>query len=132
MTTSTPPPPAGWYADPANPYAAVRYFDGMRWTDHVAGRQPIGSYVPAPVGDNPRDPMHWILPTGRSGWSIAAGYVALFATVLWFLGPVAFLLGLKALMVANRVGSHGRGRAIFAIVVGILSSIGLIWFLTLS
>lgn len=75
--------------------------------------------------------MHWVLPTGRSGWSIAAGYVALFATVLWFLGPVALLLGIKALAVANRDGSHGRGRAIFAVVVGVLSSIALVWFLAL-
>jgi hypothetical protein len=129
VTSLTPPPPAGWYADPANPYSAVRWFDGARWTEHVAGRAPAGSN--GTTGENPRDPMHWVLPTGRSGWSIAAGYVALFATVLWFLGPVALLLGIKALAVANRDGSHGRGRAIFAVVVGVLSSIALVWFLAL-
>ena len=27
-------PPAGWYADPANP-AQRRYWDGSAWTDHT-------------------------------------------------------------------------------------------------
>lgn len=30
-------PPSGWYPDPADP-AGVRWWDGARWTDHVAGR----------------------------------------------------------------------------------------------
>jgi hypothetical protein len=61
---------------------------------------------------------HWALPTGRSWQAIAAGYVALFAIVLWPLGPVALGLGIWALRTASRQGSHGRGRAIFGVVVG--------------
>ncbi len=33
---STPPPPAGWYADPQAP-GRWRWWDGARWTDHVSG-----------------------------------------------------------------------------------------------
>lgn len=83
-----------------------------------------------PRGQQPSDELHWVLPTGRSGWSIAAGYVALFATVIWFLGPVSLALGFKALAVANRDGTRGRGRAVFAIVVGVPSTIALIWLLS--
>lgn len=32
---SPPPPPAAWYDDPANP-RMFRYWDGQRWTEHVA------------------------------------------------------------------------------------------------
>ncbi|MDQ1601658.1 MAG: hypothetical protein QOD68_3132 [Actinomycetota bacterium] len=35
------------------------------------------------AGATPGDPVHWLVPTGRSGRSIAAGYVALFAMVVW-------------------------------------------------
>ncbi|MET8147381.1 hypothetical protein ACIBSW_25730 [Actinoplanes sp. NPDC049668] len=62
------------------------------------------------------------MPTGRSWQSIAAGYVALFAIVLWFLGPVALGLGIWALAKASRGHGHGRGRAVFAVVVGVLAT----------
>ncbi len=67
-----------------------------------------------------------MLPTGRTWQSIAAGYVALFALVIWPLGPVALGLGLWALQVSGRTGSHGRGRAVFAIVVGVLASMAML------
>ena len=74
-------------------------------------------------GESPTSVIHWALPTGRSWQSIASGYVALFAIFLWPLGPVALGLGIWALRVASRQGSHGRGRAVFAIVVGTLTSV---------
>ena len=114
--------PAGWYADPQAPHVNLRYYDGQQWTGQVALRQS----TPPVLGAAPSDPVHWLLPTGRSWQSIAAGYIALFATVLWFLGPVAVGLGLWALSVSSRTGTHGRGRAIFAIVVGVLSSMALL------
>ena len=77
---------------------------------------------PRGFGESPATAAHWMLPTGRSWQSIAAGYVALFAIVLWPLGPVALALGSWALVRASQQGSHGRGRAIFAIIVGLLST----------
>ena len=74
-------------------------------------------------GESPASVVHWVLPTGRSWQAIASGYVALFAIVLWPLGPVALGLGVWALRRASRQRSHGRGRAIFAIAVGALTTV---------
>jgi hypothetical protein len=73
----------------------------------------------AGFGQSPTSAVHWILPTGRPWQSIAAGYVAIFAIFLWPLGPVALGLGIWALVQASRQNRHGRGRAIFAVVVGV-------------
>ena len=72
---------------------------------------------PARLGAGPRDAVHWLLPTGRSWQSIVAGYVGLLALLIWPLGPFAIWFGLWALRRA-RTGGHGRGRAVFAVVVG--------------
>jgi hypothetical protein len=75
------------------------------------------------VGASPSDPVHWLIPTGRSWQSIAAGYLALFAIFIWPLGPVALSMGAWALVRARRTHTHGRGRAIFAVVVGVPSTV---------
>jgi Protein of unknown function (DUF2510) len=131
-----PSSPPGWYSDPQVP-GTLRYFDGSSWTQHVARAAAAAATVvagppaafagqpglgPPGIGASPSDPVHWLLPTGRTWQSIAAGYVALFATLLWFLGPVAVGLGIWALTAAHRSGAHGRGRAVFAIVVGTLAT----------
>jgi hypothetical protein len=73
-------------------------------------------------GGSPADVAHWILPTGRSWQAIAAGYVALVSIVVWPLGPIALLLGVWALRKASAQRSHGRGRAVFAVVVGVFAT----------
>jgi hypothetical protein len=88
------------------------------------------TYPPRGFGESPATATHWMLPTGRSWQSIASGYVALFAIVIWPLGPVALALGIWALVRASRQGSHGRGRSIFAIIVGLLTTAILIAVLT--
>jgi hypothetical protein len=80
----------------------------------------------ATIGESPADVTHWLLPTGRSWQAIAAGYVALVAIVLWPLGPIAVGLGIWAMRKASTRQSHGRGRAIFAIVVGTLATVMLV------
>jgi Protein of unknown function (DUF2510)/Domain of unknown function (DUF4190) len=139
MSSYLPPSSSpGWYNDPQAP-GTVRYFDGASWTQHVAPAPgavvtavaPVGAWVPPKphgIGADPSDPVHWLLPTGRTWQSIAAGYVALFACVLWFLGPFALGLGIWALTESHKTGSHGRGRAIFAIVVGGLATLAMIIF----
>ncbi len=57
---------------------------------------------------------------------IPIAIAAAIAIVAWFLGPIALGLGIWALAKASRDGSHGRGRAIFAVVVGSLSSVLLV------
>jgi len=73
---------------------------------------------PDGTGRDPSDPMHWILPTGRSGEAIAAGYLGLVSIFIVFLGPIAIWLGILGLRRANRGQGHGRGRSIFGIVAG--------------
>jgi hypothetical protein len=125
-TQPTSAAPPGWYPDPALPSRQLRYYDGQAWTSYLA---PLTAPAhPSTFGASPSDPTHWLLPTGRSWQSITAGYVALFALLLWPLGPVAFGLGAWAMIVADRTGTHGRGRAVFAMVVGVLSTLALVWF----
>jgi len=97
----------GWTpAWQAQPFAAA--FAGM------AGAPP------AKLGDDPA--MRWVLPVGRSGWAIAAGYLALFS-VLLLPAPFALATGIVAIVVIKRDPSkHGMGRAVFGVVMGALGS----------
>ena len=68
--------------------------------------------------------MRLLLPVGRSGLAIAAGYVGLIS-VLLFPAPVALLLGILAIFDIRKSRAtpqpkHGMGRAIFGIVMGAL------------
>jgi len=121
---------AGWYGDPQEPNWTLRYWNGSVWTEHVAPRvqvaPPPGYSFPAQAlpghmhgaGQEPTDPLHWVVPTGRSWQTIAAGYVGLISLLAFPLGPVAIVLGVLGLRAAGRQGSHGRVRAIFGIVSG--------------
>jgi hypothetical protein len=67
-----------------------------------------------------------LIPIGRSGLAIAAGYVGLFA-VLLIPAPFAILLGVLALKdIKAHPEKSGNGRAIFGIVMGVLGTVGLI------
>lgn len=145
--TSSPQPVAtsGWYPDPAAP-GGLRYFDGTGWTEHTApgwlpsppgpsvladGFVPVPYAGPSPhFGESPSDPVHWILPTGRTWQSIVAGYLALFAVLFWCLGPVVLALGIYALSASAAGHGHGRGRAWFAVVVGMVSTLALLAVVT--
>jgi hypothetical protein len=129
MSLSTAPPP-GWYADGCTPYV-LRWFDGTRWTEHVT---PVGGPPAPPAPDlGPSNALHWVVPVGRSWQSIVAGYTGLFALFLGLLGaagPVGLMIagvaggaavwiGVLAIRAAA-TGGHGRGRAWFGIVCGVL------------
>ena len=61
-----------------------------------------------------------VLPVGRSGWAIAAGYLALFS-VLLVPAPFALAAGLLAMRdIKRHPEKHGMGRAIFGVVMGSL------------
>lgn len=72
-------------------------------------------------GASPSDAMHWIVPVGRSWQSILAGYLGLFGLLIWPLAPFALGIGVWAMRRA-RDGGHGRGRAVFAIVTGLIGT----------
>jgi len=70
-----------------------------------------------------------LLPVGRSGLAIAAGYAGLFALLI-FPAPLALLLGLLAVRDLRRNPTkHGMGRAVFAITTGALGTAMLVWVL---
>ena len=73
--------------------------------------------------------MRLILPVGRSGWAIAAGYLALFS-VLCVPAPFALLAGILAIIeIRNNPKKHGMGRAVFGIVMGVIGTVFLALFL---
>ena len=134
MTTPTSSPAAGWYPDTSP--GRLRWFDGASWTEHTTpvpatAQVPLAATVVAHPGrrpasgpgGSPSDPLHWLLPPGRSGVSILAGYVALVAAFVWVLGPVSLVLGVLAVRAGGR-GGNGLGRAWFAVVVGAAASLG--------
>ena len=70
--------------------------------------------------------MRLLLPVGRTGLSIAAGYAGLFAVTL-VLAPFALFLGILALRdLKARPEKLGKGRAVFGVVMGLLGTIGLL------
>ena len=117
-------PAPGWYPDPSM-RDTQRYWDGARWTEHVA---PVNA-GPAPAATDqlgPDNAAHWLVPVGRSWQSITAGYLAFLCLIAWIGGPFGVIVGGVTLwlgiwgMRRARAGGHGRGRAIFGIVAGSL------------
>lgn len=79
--------------------------------------------------------MRLILPVGRSGWAIAAGYFGLFS-VLILPAPLAVIFSVMAIVdlrKCERLGKrrYGMGRAVFGLVMGSLGTLMLpvIWWL---
>ena len=71
--------------------------------------------------------IRFLLPVGRSGWAIAAGYAGLLALVV-VPAPLALLLAFIALAdirKSKRAGrpKHGMGRVIFAFITGGLGTL---------
>jgi hypothetical protein len=67
-----------------------------------------------------------LLPVGRSGWAVAAGYLGLIS-VLLVPAPFALLTGILAVREMRRnPRKHGMGRAVFGIVMGALFSVLLV------
>lgn len=62
--------------------------------------------------------LRLIVPIGRSGWSIAAGYLGLLS-LIFPLGVFAFVFGIIAIRdLRKHPDKHGAGRAWFGIVAG--------------
>ena len=61
-----------------------------------------------------------LLPVGRSGWAIAAGYAGLLSPLMCP-APLAIVFGILAVRdMRKNPAKHGMGRAIFGIVMGSL------------
>ena len=78
-----------------------------------------------PIMDDPG--MRMLLPVGRSLLAIFAGYAGLFA-VLFIPAPIALLLGILAVVdIKKHPDKIGMGRAVFAIIMGVIFSIPLVF-----
>jgi Domain of unknown function (DUF4190)/zinc-ribbon domain len=63
-----------------------------------------------------------LMPVGRSGWAIAAGYAGLFGFLI-APAPIALVLGIVAIVDLKRnPEKHGWGRAIFGTLIGLLGT----------
>lgn len=74
-----------------------------------------------------------LVPVGRSGWAIAAGYLGLLA-VLLVPAPLAVLAGVLAVRdIRRHPRKHGLVRAGFGIVAGLLGTLFLaLWLVDLA
>ncbi len=72
--------------------------------------------------------VRMLLPVGRSGWAIAAGYLGL-VSICGLPAPFALLFGILAVREMRRDPSkHGMGRAVFGIIMGgIGTALLLLW-----
>ncbi len=98
------PPPLPGYAPPPIAY-------------YAPGRAPAGPSLGQDAG------MRLLLPVGRSGWAIAAGYLGLFS-VLILPAPIAIIISIIAILdIKKHPDRHGMGRAIFGLIMGVLCSV---------
>jgi hypothetical protein len=85
--------------------------------------QPVNYFVPPPPAQDPLAEsagIRMLIPVGRSGWAIAAGYLGLFS-ILVIPAPLAIIFGILAIRdIKRNPNRHGMGRAIFGIVMGAL------------
>ena len=84
---------------------------------------PIAYYAPSresgpSLGQDPGMPL--LLPVGRSGWAIAAGYLGLFS-VLILPAPVAIIISIIAIIdIKQHPQKHGMVRAAFGLIMGVV------------
>ena len=97
---------------------------GARLPDNAASCGECGAAVPranASAGDDAA--LRMVIPIGRSGWAIAAGYLGL-VSVIPFVGILAIATGVLAISsIKKHPEKHGLGRAWFGIVMGALFTV---------
>ena len=135
---AAPPPPQPAYgppqAHPSAPPPAARYGPPPGYLPPGAqppgygapgGYAQQGGYAPQqaqPIGADAG--MRMLLPVGRSGWAIAAGYLGLFSLFGGCVGPIAIVISIIAMRdIKSHPDRHGMGRAIFGLVLGIVGTI---------
>lgn len=70
-----------------------------------------------------------VIPIGRSGYAIAAGYLGIFA-IFVIPAPIAVVVSIIAILdLRENRDKHGWGRAIFGLVMGTLFTLLLLLYL---
>jgi hypothetical protein len=146
-------PPPGWHPDPTRRFE-LRYWDGTRWSDHVAtsggwrGTDPVGSGAPpaaapgpgygARDGGQPYGASPYAQPAARarsgrtpSWFAIAGGAAAIVGTLLpWLSASLtgrsanAFDVPVKFLFDPNNAFAGGINLGVILVVLG-LAAVGL-------
>ena len=87
---------------------------------------------PLPHANRPEDKLgnRMLIPVGRTGWAIAAGYLGLFS-VLLLPAPISIIVSIIAMRDLKRRNKsknkrYGMGRAVFGLIMGILGTVALI------
>jgi hypothetical protein len=113
------------YSPPAGPDPA---YDSPAVPDAAYGSPGVSraAYGPPRESRGPGTVLHWIVPVGRSWQSMVAGYLAVFSIIIWVLGPAALGMGVWALARSRRENVRGTGRAVFAVVAGLLSTLAMV------
>jgi hypothetical protein len=111
------PPPAAHYGPPPG-YGPP----GAQPPGHGAPYAGYAAQQPQSIGADAG--MRMLLPVGRSGWAIAAGYLGLFSLFGGCVGPIAIVISIIAIRdIKTHPDRHGMGRAIFGLVLGIVGTI---------
>ena len=85
---------------------------------------PIGYFSPRreDPADDPK--MRMLTPIGRTGLSIAAGYLGLLSPLVIF-APFALIISIMAVKELKRKPHmHGMGRAVFGLIMGTIFTLG--------
>src|SRR5271169_1910996 len=110
----------GHYAMPFYFWFYIRGDDSAPLPPPLPGPPPL----PSTLANDPLARV--LLPVGRSGWAIAAGYLGLFS-LLVVPAPLAIAAGLLALADMRRhPEKFGMGRAVFGLVMGALGTVALV------
>ncbi len=116
--------------------------DDLAWRDGMTEWEPLRNLYSTPtmppplashasvakgsaLGDDAG--LRLLLPVGRSGWAIAAGYLGLFSLIV-IPAPLALLISVVAIRDIRKSKSsehpkHGMGRAIFGLIMGVLGTV---------
>lgn len=110
--------------------------DDLAWRDGMLEWVPVHTLFPTAIAQPPPLPvkpeigddlgMRMLLPVGRSGWAIAAGYLGLFSIII-LPAPIAIIVSLIAIRDIRKSKDsphpkHGMGRAIFGLVMGLIGT----------
>lgn len=121
--------------------------EDLAWRDGMPAWVPLRTLFPsaAPALQPPPLPVkptigddfgtRLLLPVGRSGWAIAAGYLGLFSLII-VPAPIALVVSLVAIRDIRQHRQdahpkHGLGRAIFGLIMGVLGT-GVIAFMLIG
>lgn len=119
--------------------------EDLAWREGMAAWAPLRTIFPsaAPSPQPPPLPIkpemgddfgtRLLLPVGRSGWAIAAGYLGLFSLIV-LPAPIALIISLVAIRHIRKHRNdahpkHGMGRAIFGLIMGVLGTGVIVFFL---